>query len=244
MAGIGSGVVTGAASGIGEGVMERLLADGANVVAVDRDGDALRRLGERYGTDRVALVEADVSLEASAATMVETCVSHFGQIDFLVNSAGISGPYIRLDETPAKDYDDVLGVNLRGTFLAMRAAIAAMREAQRPGAIVNICSLAGLKAVALISPYVASKFGVLGLTKTAAVENAAEGIRVNAICPGLIDTPMVKRNYGDEIDPFGIPMGKNGLPADIANAAAWLISDQASYVTGIFLPVDGGLSAI
>ncbi|WP_160299265.1 SDR family NAD(P)-dependent oxidoreductase [Sphingomonas sp. SRS2] len=244
-----SGIVTGGAAGIGEGVVERMLADGHNVVAVDRDEATLDALSKRLDTSQLATVAGDIAAQETADRMVATCLEKFGSVDFMVNSAGISGPYLALDETPFEDYEQVLNINLSGTFLAMRATIAAMKKAGKGGAIVNISSLAGLKSVAMISPYCASKFGVLGLTYTAAVENAPAGIRVNAICPGMIQTPMMLRNYGEDAgkdsnDPFGIPMLRRGQPSDIANAAAFLISDQSSYITGVALPVDGGLSAI
>ncbi|AMK19597.1 MULTISPECIES: SDR family NAD(P)-dependent oxidoreductase [Sphingobium] len=241
------GIVTGAAKGIGRAVALQLLRDGATVYAFDRDASALQKLTEESGSHPIVSVLGDVDDDQAATELVARCLQETGKVDFLVNVAGIVHPPQPLHELSAADFDRTIAVNLKGYFLFYRAAAEAMIAAGKGGAIVNIASTAGIRPVPRAGAYAASKHGVIGLTTTAALEVAAEGIRVNAICPGVTDTPMLASNAAGGpatgmID--AIPFRRLGQPDDIAAAVAWLISDQASYITGVALPVDGGLSLV
>ncbi len=241
-----TGIVTGGASGIGEAVVEQLLQRGANVLAVDRDPLALARLQGRIASDRLLIEEADVGMESSAGALVSTCRAAFGGLQCLVNCAGINAAPVAFEETPVSDFDAVGKVNLRGTFLTMRAAIAHMR-AHGGGAIVNISSTAGVRPFQNAAAYTASKWGVIGISLAAALETAAAGIRINVVCPGVTDTPMYRNSagadYGAQIAKM-TPMHRLGNASEVANAIVWLLSDEASFITGIVMPVDGGLSLI
>ena len=238
-----AGIVTGGASGMGEAVVERLLREGASVVAMDRDGAGLAALSARIGCDRLVTVEGDVSSEALGDTLIEKCAASFGNVRYLVNCAGITSPFTAFGDVTLKDFDAVNSVNLRGTFLTMRAAINHMRD-HGGGSIVNISSTAGIRPMLQVIPYTASKWGVVGITLAAALENASAGIRVNVVCPGIVDTPMyrtVAMEYGAGVIDV-TPMKRIGTSAEIANAVSWLVSDEASFVTGLVMPVDGGLA--
>jgi NAD(P)-dependent dehydrogenase (short-subunit alcohol dehydrogenase family) len=221
-------LVTGGLSGIGAAVAARLTAEGATVVAAD-----LTATGDDH---------LDVSDEASCAALVAAVMAAHGRIDCMVNSAGIGAdtPFL---QTTAATFDRIVAVNLRGTFLIGQACARAMR----PGAaIVNISSVSGLRGNTGRAAYGASKAGVLTLTQVMACELAEHGIRVNAIAPGPVDTPLVEKIHDAEVRAaFGrfIPMHRYGTPAEIAAAAAYLCSDDASYVTGQTLAVDGGFLA-
>jgi NAD(P)-dependent dehydrogenase (short-subunit alcohol dehydrogenase family) len=238
-------IVTGGASGMGEAVVRQLLDKGANILAVDRDPRALERLVARSGCDRLIPVEADIALEATAAALVETCRGKFGNVRFLVNCAGITRMPVPFEATQLSDFELVGAVNLRGTFLTMRAVIPHMKESGG-GSIVNISSTAGIRPLTQATAYTASKWGVIGISLTAALETAAAGIRVNVVCPGITDTPMLHGMAGDHTTELaaGTPMRRIGKPEEIANAVTWLLSDAASFVTGVVMPVDGGLALV
>jgi len=239
-------VVTGASSGIGEAAARRLGTEGASIVVADVEaagGEATAADVEAAGGE-ATFVETDVSDPAAVDAMVETAVETYGGLDVAVNNAGIEGASEPLADQPIDNWDRVIDVNLKGVFLGMRAEIPAML-ADGGGAIVNTASVAGQVAFANISPYVASKHGVLGLTKNAAAEYSGEGVRVNAVCPGVIETPMVERSREDDPEMIegavgATPIGRLGKPDEIGDAVAWLASEESSFVTGEALVVDGG----
>jgi len=173
-------------------------------------------------------------------------LSAWGKLDIAVNSAGIAGPLIPTAETGEEDFDRVVGINLKGVWASMRAALGVMTT-QQAGVIINIASTMSLRVHPGNSLYVASKFGVAGLTRTAAVEYASAGIRINAICPGSVPTALFSGAVVDEETNATLkalhPMNRLGTPEEISNAALWLASSQASFCTGVLLPVDGGWTA-
>jgi NAD(P)-dependent dehydrogenase (short-subunit alcohol dehydrogenase family) len=240
-------VVTGAAGGIGRGVALELAREGAAVLVSDLAG------ASAGGEETVALIEAeggtaaftpcDVTSADDCAALVDTALDRFGRLDCAVNNAGIA-VHKPLAEVTEAEYDRVLAVNLKGVFLGMRAQIPAMVE-RGGGAIVNIASVAGLVAVPLISPYTASKHGIIGLTRNAAMEYGTAGVRVNAVCPNAIRTPLMDASPPDFvaglIRPQAIP--RVGEPEEVGFAVAYLCSDRAAFVTGVALPVDGGYAA-
>jgi NAD(P)-dependent dehydrogenase (short-subunit alcohol dehydrogenase family) len=233
-------LVTGAASGIGRATVELLTELGADIVAsdIDTSGD----LGDAH------FVAADVAQEGAVENAVEETVSAFGRLDLAANCAGVGGGHASTHEYPIDTWDRIVAVNLRGTWLSMRAEIPAMLADGTGGTIVNVASTLGLRGSPFGSPYSASKHGVLGLTKTAALEYAQQGIRVNAVCPGAIDTPMMDETFERfpgfrEMLTGFVPMGRMGTPAEVAAAIAWLGSDAASFVTGEGLTIEGGLLA-
>jgi NAD(P)-dependent dehydrogenase (short-subunit alcohol dehydrogenase family) len=225
-------LVTGAASGIGRATAELLARNGARVVAADVKG----------GDDVVA---ADVTDGDAMRAVVARAVDAHGRLDLAANCAGVGGGHGATHEYPEADFDRIVAINLRGTWLSMRAEIAAMLQSGG-GAIVNVSSTLGLRGSPFAAPYSASKHGVLGLTRTAALEYAQQGIRVNAVCPGAIDTPMMDETF-ERFPGFRetltayVPMGRMGGPEEVAGAIAWLCCDAASFVTGEALTVEGGL---
>lgn len=243
-------VVTGAGSGIGRQTAQRFADAGANVAVADIDEDGGRTTVdtiESSGGD-ATFVKTDVTDPDDIATMVDTAVDTYGGLDMAHNNAGIEGSQEDdLADQSKRDWAQVIDVNLTGVWQCLKQEIQAM-AANDGGAIVNTSSIAGLAAVGP-APYVASKHGVIGLTRVAATEYAEAGIRVNAVCPGVIDTAMIDR--AEEVDPEELqqfvqmqPLGRKGRPEEIANAVVWLCSDEASFVTGNAYPVDGGYMAL
>jgi NAD(P)-dependent dehydrogenase (short-subunit alcohol dehydrogenase family) len=242
-------LVTGAASGIGREPVDLLAGMGAKVVACDVDAGAGEAAAAepRDGGAGVRFVAADVAEEGAVAAAVADAVDAFGRLDCAANCAGVGGGHAATHEYPVDAWDRIVAVNLRGTWLSMRAEIEAM-IAGGGGAIVNVSSTLGLRGSPFASPYSASKHGVLGLTRTAAIEYAQQGIRVNAVCPGAIDTPMMDETFARfpgfrEMLTGFVPMGRMGTTGEVAAAIAWLCSDAASFVTGEALTVEGGLLA-
>ena len=236
-------LVTGAASGMGAATARAFADAGAAVVLVDRDQEKLvSAAGSLVAAGAKALSMAgDVADEAFAKSVVERTVGEFGRLDMAYNNAGVLGPMCPMSEETGVGYDEVQAVNLRGVWTFMKHELVQMQK-QGSGSIVNCSSLGGLVGLPGRAAYHASKHGVIGLTKCAAMDNAAHGVRVNAICPGCIDTPMA-----DAIPPAAMteflkeqPIGRMGRPEEIASAVLWLCSPGASFVLGVALPVDGG----
>jgi NAD(P)-dependent dehydrogenase (short-subunit alcohol dehydrogenase family) len=242
--------VTGGASGIGAAVA-RAFAAGGDAVAIsdldERSGLALVDELRASGAS-AAFVAADVTTPEGAAAVVALADASFGQLHAACNCAGIAGVSTAVADLDPSAWDHVLSVNLTGIFLAMRAQLPAI-ERSGGGAIVNVSSTAGLMGVAGMAAYSASKHGVIGLTRSAALEWAASGIRINALCPGTTRTPMLRGFVGGDEQALeaagrhGSPMRRLAEPEEVAAAALWLCSDAASYVTGHAMAVDGGAAA-
>jgi NAD(P)-dependent dehydrogenase (short-subunit alcohol dehydrogenase family) len=243
--------VTGGGSGIGRASAIALARAGLAVVVADTDLDAAKatvQAVEVLGTAGVATL-VDVSDETQMAEAVDLALSRFGRLDAAVNSAGVQGELAPTADCSLGNWQRVVGVNLTGTFLAVREEIRAMLGAGNGGSVVNLASNFGLVGKQRIPAYCASKHGVIGLTKSAALDYAKSGIRVNAVCPGPIDTPLLSgietamgasgaamRREVEE----SVPMGRIGLASEVGELIAWLCSDAASFVTGTAVPVDGG----
>ena len=244
-------LVTGGGSGIGRATSLAYAKDGARVVVADvnvEGGEETVQMIKEAGGEAI-LVHADVSKPEDTQAMVDQAVEAFGSLDCAFNNAGIGGGRDRLltADYLEEDWDRVISINLKGVWLCMKAEIPQMVK-QGAGAIVNTASIMGLISTSGSVAYTAAKHGVTGLTKAAALEYADQGIRVNAVCPGYIHTPMVQPGL-DSIDGYEDqlkarhPIGRLGEPEEIAAAVIWLSSDAASFVTGHNMPVDGGSTA-
>jgi NAD(P)-dependent dehydrogenase (short-subunit alcohol dehydrogenase family) len=245
-----SALVTGAASGIGRATALALAREGAAVLVSDVDGPGAEQVAAEIaaagGVARAARCDVTRAEEVDAAVRA-ACEAFGGRLDCAVNNAGITAPGGLLHDLAPDAWDRQLAVNLTGVFLCLRAELPVMR-AQRAGAIVNVASGAGLVGTPGLAHYCASKHGVLGLTKTAALENAALGVRVNALCPGSTDTPMLRAamersEATRRMILASIPSGRLGTAEEVAEAAVWLCSGRAAYVNGASLLVDGAAVA-
>jgi NAD(P)-dependent dehydrogenase (short-subunit alcohol dehydrogenase family) len=241
-----SALVTGGASGIGRATALACAREGARVIVADTAADEGERVAEaiREAGGAAFFQRTDVTREADVERMVERAVSEFGSLDCAVNNAGVTGGGGPIQELELAEWSRTLAINLTGVFLCMKHELAVMRR-QQAGAIVNMASGAGVIAVPGLAAYCASKHGVLGLTKTAAVENARSGVRVNAVLPGSTDTPMLQAAMSRDpklrkVVESSSPAGRLGLPHEIAEAVVWLCSDRASFVSGESMLVDGG----
>lgn len=240
-------IVTGGNSGIGLAIATLLAERGAKVVIAarnEKNGTEAERAIRQQGGDCL-FVRTDVSQAGDVERLVATTIDHFGHLNYAVNNAAIEGQKGFLEWTE-QEWDDTININLKGVWLCMKNQIPEMLKAGG-GAIVNISSVAGLMGFPMHTPYVAAKHGVHGLTKTASLEFASRGIRVNTVCPGTILTPMLEQGFANNPDNAQIainytPMGRVGQPMELAEAALWLCSDKSSFVTGATLSVDGGWS--
>jgi len=236
-------VVTGAGGGIGAACARRLAAAGARVVVTDVDEAAAKGVAdaiEAAGTPALAL-GLDVTHPSAVAQAVETAVRTFGKLDLAVNNAGISLPRTSVDKTSVEDWRRVVDTNLSGVFYCIRAEIPAMIEAGG-GSIVNMASVLGLVGFAETAAYVAAKHGVIGLTKSAALEYATRGIRINAVAPSFVDTPMLSQGDGRKMRGAALlaPMARFATVAEVAEVVLFLLSDRSSVVTGSVYLADAG----
>ena len=243
-------VVTGAASGIGRAVARRFAAAGASVVVADvreepREGGAPTHEAIRDAGGRARFVETDVTDRDAVDDAVAACVDAYGSLDVMANNAGIFPEQAEIDAVAEETYDAVLDVNLKGVYLGCRAAVTRMKRQESGGAVVNTSSVAGLFGYERSSAYCASKGGVTNLTRELALEQGPNGIRVNAVAPGIVETAQTRVDeeavLGEHIE--DIPLGRDGRPEEVADVALFLASEEARYVTGQNVVVDGGLTA-
>jgi NAD(P)-dependent dehydrogenase (short-subunit alcohol dehydrogenase family) len=239
------GIVTGAGKGLGWAIAERLARDGAKVVIAEIDWASAQEKAavlQQRKAESLAL-RVDVSRWPEVQKMVTETVERFGRIDILVNNAGVLGPALTVAEYPEDEWDKVIAVNLKGTFLCCKAVLPVMKK-QGSGSIVNIASVAGKEGNPNMAPYSASKGAIITLTKTLGKELASTRIRINAVSPALLETDMA-RNMSPEQRAFltsKIPMGRLGNPEEVAAVVKFLVSDEASFVTGQCYDVSGGRS--
>jgi NAD(P)-dependent dehydrogenase (short-subunit alcohol dehydrogenase family) len=243
------GIVTGGTSGIGRDAAVLFARAGAKVVVAGRreaEGKETIDLIHAAGGDAL-FVKMDVSRAAEVKALVQKTVEKFGRLDVAFNNAGIEGNWIPITEQSEEDWDSVIDINLKGTWLCLKYEIQQMLKQGSGGAIVNMASVAGLIGSAGAAAYCASKHGVMGLTKAAALETARSGIRINVVCPAVIETPMGERIFGaPEMKKFALglhPIGRFGKPMEISEAVVWMCSDRASFMTGQSLVLDGGFLA-
>lgn len=242
-------LVTGGAAGIGRATALLFSEKGANVVVADvtpDEGQNTADLIKKNGGEAI-FVKCDVSKTAEVESLVNKTVKTYGRLDYAFNNAGIEGRMAPTADCTEENWNRTVAINLTGVWLCMKYEIPQMLK-QKSGAIVNTSSVAGLVGFTGLPAYVATKHGVVGLTKTAALEYAKQGIRVNAVCPGVIKTAMVERIIGGNPSAEAQftalePIGRLGDPREVAEAVVWLCSDAASFVTGIAMPVDGGFVA-
>jgi NAD(P)-dependent dehydrogenase (short-subunit alcohol dehydrogenase family) len=244
-------LVTGASSGIGRATAEVFAANGVKVALAARRVDELAGLAREIQTrgGAATFVKTDVSVAKDVERMVKHTIETFGRLDYAVNNAGIEGEFSGITDLPEEEWDRVLDINLKGTFLCMKYEAIAMLAGGHGGAIVNIGSVNSFLGFPTGSAYVASKHGQIGLTTSVSAELAPQGIRVHLVCPGIIDTPMHRRLRGligdemyDEVLKKRVHTRRAGRPEEIAQSIVFLCSDEASYITGATLTPDGGFT--
>ena len=242
-------LITGGTTGIGRDTAVLFAKHGGKVVFTGRretEGNETLGLVRAAGGDGLFL-KSDVSKSSDVQTMVQKTVEKFGRLDIAFNNAGVEGVWVPLVDQTEENWDYVHNINLKGLWLCLKYEIQQMIKQGKGGAIVNMSSVAGVKGFPGAGVYVASKHGVLGLTKTAALECAAAKIRVNAVCPAVIETPMADRAFPDPAFSKAVlaqhPLGRFGKPIEVAEAVLWLCSGKSSFVTGHSLMVDGGFTA-
>jgi NAD(P)-dependent dehydrogenase (short-subunit alcohol dehydrogenase family) len=243
------GLVTGGTSGIGRDTAVLFAKAGVKVVVAGRrelEGQETIKLVRAAGSDGL-FVKTDVSKAAEVDALIQKAVEKFGRLDIAFNNAGIEGVWVPIVNQSEKDWDQTININLKGVWLCLKYEIRQMLKQGGGGAIVNMASIAGLIGSAGAAVYSASKHGVLGLTKTAALETARSGIRINAVCPAAIETSMAERLFGaPEVHKNVLsfhPIGRFGKPEEVAEAVVWMCSNRASFMTGQSLVLDGGFLA-
>lgn len=243
-------IVTGASSGMGAETARWFARAGASVVLADINETLLKSVTAELTEAGLAAVAVpcDVADEEQISGAVETAAREFGRLDYAFNAAGIHVPAADIADEDAKHFDRINSVNLRGIWAAMKHELSIMRRQDSGGAIVNCSSIGGLIGNPGLAAYDATKFGIIGLTKSVALDYAARGVRVNVICPGTIDTPMVRTQVDEGVFSMdglrdGVPMRRIGTPDEIASVVLWLCSSGASFITGVALPVDGGFTS-
>jgi 3-oxoacyl-[acyl-carrier protein] reductase len=234
-------VVTGAARGLGLAIAQALLDEGANVVLGDVDEDALALASGALPTERVAIARCDVTSSKDVENMCASAIDRFGSLDIMVNNAGITRDATMRKMTEAQ-FDEVIDVHLKGCWLGTRAAATLMREQKTGGSIVNVSSISGKVGMIGQTNYSAAKAGIVGLTKAAAKEVGFAGVRVNAVQPGIIRTPMTDALRADVMAAklAEVPMGRVGEPSEVASVVLFLASDMSSYVSGTVIEIAGG----
>ena len=242
-------IVTGGGSGFGEGIAKRFAEEGAKIVVNDIDDAGGTRvtaeIEKAHGQGSALYVHADVAKDADVSAMVEACLARFGRLDILVNNAGISHRNMSMLEVPEDMVDKILAINVKAIYLAARHVVPLFRK-QGGGVIINTASTAGLRPRPGLTVYNASKGAAITMTKSMAVEFASDNIRVNALCPVAGETPLLATFMGADTPEnrakfkASIPLGRLSTPRDIANAALYLASDDAEFITGVALEVDGG----
>jgi NAD(P)-dependent dehydrogenase (short-subunit alcohol dehydrogenase family) len=242
-------LVTGGGSGIGRATALAFARKGAKVVVAGRTRETIEETAQRIEREggEVIAVQADVSVDEQVSSMVQTAVDRFGRLDFACNAAGIGGKLAPVTEIAEEEFDSIMSINLKGIWLCMKHQIRQM-QMQGGGVIVNIASVNALGGTPRAAVYAASKSGVISLTRSAALEYAQSNIRINAVCPGAVLTPMLEQvlhttGMTEQHYQSRIPQGRIGKPIDIAHTVVWLCSDEASYITGHIMTVDGGVSA-
>lgn len=240
-------IITGGGSGFGREVALKLAQKGVNISVVDlskENGEETVRLCKELGGDAI-FISADVSKVEDVKNYVAKTMERFGKIDLFFNNAGISGSGVRTIECSVEEFDSIVDVNLKGVFYGLKYVVTEMLKT-RGGAIVNTSSLGGLVGLPTLGAYSATKHAVIGLTKTIAGEYGRENIRINAIAPGTNETPMVKAFPKEAIKAMAdaVPMGRLGQPHEVADVVCFLLSDEASYIHGAVISIDGGSAAL